>query len=551
MINAKNIFFGKKNKNSDVILSINDVTKFSKRYMNKSIYILDVDMYIKTGGYETLKEIHEDIKSPLKMLFIGGDITEVELLDILINKDLSLYDIKKTLNFDYICQMSEDGYRYISNMLDITDSLSLLKSIKDFGVNYNIIRNKLFLEEYSDKIFFTLLLDSTFSTYAFEHGYKYFNADDGVVYQLPPPTSLVINTEYNNKYELKLESLTNIKIPIHSLIGKNGSGKTYLMNKIIKQSISYGLESRSSEAIFSRLIVLSNTINDKCYRPANITKDKTKLNNYHFVSLTSEKYYNKIFPRGKKLTIFSLLDKIQKRDSLKRGIFDQGQLLDKVTKDVIPGYSFSIKTNLEEKIYDSFLELTGRYGLINLSSNLDLITNSEIEYALPDVDIQFYKDKKPFTLSSGQLSFLVSMFSLISTIESNSLVLIEEPENFLHPSLLTHFINSLTHILRDTNSIAIVATHSALVLREIPSEQITILHRSDNNTRYQKPNVETFGADTHQIMIDVFGDLYSHAIFREELSNIAKNKTIDEILIEYSHLPSDVLNKIILEKNSK
>ncbi|WP_367300363.1 AAA family ATPase [Hafnia alvei] len=218
---------------------------------------------------------------------------------------------------------------------------------------------------------------------------------------------------------------------------------------------------------------------------------------------------------------------------------------------MIPNYSFSIKTNLEEHFYASFSELTGRYGLISLSSNLDLITNSEIEYALPDVDIQFYNNDGPFTLSSGQLSFLVSMFSLISTIESNSLILIEEPENFLHPSLLTHFINLLTHILRDTNSIAIIATHSALVLREIPSEQITILHRRDNKTQYQTPKIETFGADTHQIMIDVFGDLYSNALFREELSNIARNKTINEILVQYAHLPSDVLNKIILEKNSK
>lgn len=106
-----------------------------------------------------------------------------------------------------------------------------------------------------------------------------------------------------------MESLLNINIPIHALIGKNGSGKTYLINKIIKQSISTDLEIRSSGAVFSRMIVLSNTINDKCYRPANITKNKFKLNNYHFVSLTSEKYYNKLFPRGKKLTLFSLLEK--------------------------------------------------------------------------------------------------------------------------------------------------------------------------------------------------------------------------------------------------
>lgn len=551
MISAKNIFFSSRYTNSDVTLHVNDITKHSKKYMNKYIYILDIDMYIQTEDMKHQEYIDEDIKSPLKMLFIGGDLTEAFLFNLLSKSEISLHEIKVKHKFDYICQISEDGYRYINNKLETGTSLSLLRTIKDFGVNYNIIRNKSFLERYSDKIFPTLLLDNTFSSYAFQNGYKYFNADNGAVYQLQPPTSFIIYDEKKNPYQLKMESLLNINIPIHALIGKNGSGKTYLINKIIKQSISSDIGIRSSGSVFSRMIVLSNTINYKCYRPANITKNKHKLNSYHFVSLTSEKYYNKIFPRGKKLSLFSLLEKIQKRDSHKRGNFEQGYLLDKVTQDVIPEYSFSIKTNLGEHIYNSFSELTGRYGLVNLSSNLELIKDSGIEYALPDEDIQFYKNNEPFTLSSGQLSFLVSMFSLISTIESNSLILIEEPENFLHPSLLTHFINSLTHILRDTNSIAIMATHSALVLREIPRAQITILNRRDNITRYQTPNIETFGADTHQIMIDVFGDLYSNAIFREELSNIAKHKTINELLVQYSDLPSDVLNKIIMEKKSK
>ncbi|WP_321146925.1 AAA family ATPase, partial [Providencia alcalifaciens] len=287
------------------------------------------------------------------------------------------------------------------------------------------------------------------------------------------------------------------------------------------------------------------------YRPANITRHKARLNNYHFVSLTSEKYYNKIFTRGKKVTLFSLLEKVQKRDSRKRGDFEQGYLLDTVTENVIPGFSFSIKTNIGEHVYNNFSELTGRYGFINLASNRDLITNSEVEYALPDEDIQFYKNGEPFTLSSGQLSFLISMFSIISTIESNSLVMIEEPENFLHPSLLTHFINLLAKILRNTNSVAIVATHSALVLREIPADQITILQRRSDFTMHLSPNIETFGADTHQIMMDVFGDLYSNALFRDEIRNIARGKSINEILVQYAHLPSDILNKIILEKKLK
>ncbi|EJF7542137.1 hypothetical protein M8571_003769, partial [Escherichia coli] len=196
--------------------------------------------------------IDEDIKSPLKMLFIGGDLTEDFLFDLLSKSEISLHEIKVKYKFDYICQISEDGYRYINNKLETGTSLSLLRTIKDFGVNYNIIRNKSFLERYSDKIFPTLLLDNTFSSYAFQNGYKYFNADDGAVYQLQPPTSFIIYDEKKNPYQLKMESLLNINIPIHALIGKNGSGKTYLINKIIKQSISSDIGIRSSGSVFSR-----------------------------------------------------------------------------------------------------------------------------------------------------------------------------------------------------------------------------------------------------------------------------------------------------------
>ncbi|EEW0983348.1 hypothetical protein ED289_19995, partial [Escherichia coli] len=268
MISAKNILFSSRHTDADVTLHINNVIRYPKKYMNNHIYILDIDMYIQTEDMKNQAYIDNDIRSPLKMLFIGEELTESTLFDLLSQSEISLHEVKVKYKFDYICQMSEDGYRYINNKLETVASLSLLRAIKDFGVNYNIIRNKSFLKKYSDKIFSTLLLDNTFSSYAFENGYKYFNADDGAVYQLQPPTKFIIYDEEKQPYKLKMESLLNINIPIHALIGKNGSGKTYLINKIIKQSISTDLEIRSSGAVFSRMIVLSNTINDKCYRPA-------------------------------------------------------------------------------------------------------------------------------------------------------------------------------------------------------------------------------------------------------------------------------------------
>lgn len=52
-------------------------------------------------------------------------------------------------------------------------------------------------------------------------------------------------------------------------------------------------------------------------------------------------------------------------------------------------------------------------------------------------------------------------------------------------------------------------------------------------------------------MIDVFGDLYSNAIFREEVKRMADSYSIPQIIKKFSNFSSDTLNKILMEKKSK
>lgn len=117
MITTKKIVFSENNTEADVILNVNDVTKYLKGYRGVCVYILDVDMYIKSVGERNIENIDKEIKSPLRMLFLGDDISEWELLDKLSRDAISLHDVINKLNFDYLSQISEDGYRYIKNEL--------------------------------------------------------------------------------------------------------------------------------------------------------------------------------------------------------------------------------------------------------------------------------------------------------------------------------------------------------------------------------------------------------------------------------------------------
>ncbi|WP_193138530.1 AAA family ATPase [Klebsiella aerogenes] len=551
MITVKDVGFSA-GRDFKCSLSIRGVKRINKNFKGKKIFIADAVISALTLDDNFGYHLDDDEKVPLRIIFIGKIDKEIDLLELLEDSGgMSLYRIKKEFKFDYVTQVSEDAYRYINKNLSGEDALLLLKSLNDMGVYLNIYKSRSFANKYLHDSIINLLLDNTFSTYAFQHGYKHIMNNEGVIYEIMRPQNLIYSDEINGKVSFQFTNSVDINIPFHVLIGKNGSGKTHVLCNLIKDKVFGRYVRGSDETVYSRLIVVSNTINDKCYRPSAISRDKSRLNNYHFISLTSEKYFNKFFPRGSKLTLLSLVERVVKRDITKEGFFRQSELLDSVIKKIIPDFTFSIKSNLNTYHYDSFSELIRRERTTGFSANVDLLTGVEVEYYLPDAEIVFYKDGSPFNFSSGQLSFLIGMFSIISTIENNSFVIIEEPENYLHPSLLTHFINSVTHILRDTNSIALISTHSPLVLRETPSDQITILHRSNGKTYYKQTNIETFGADTHQIMIDVFGDLYSNAIFREEVKRMADSYSIQQIIDKFSKFSSDTLNKILMEKKGK
>jgi predicted ATP-dependent endonuclease of OLD family len=69
-------------------------------------------------------------------------------------------------------------------------------------------------------------------------------------------------------------------------------------------------------------------------------------------------------------------------------------------------------------------------------------------------------------MSSGHAIVLLTITRLVATVEEKTLVLLDEPESHLHPPLLSAFIRALSDLLYDRNGVAIIATHSPVVLQE-------------------------------------------------------------------------------------
>ena len=85
--------------------------------------------------------------------------------------------------------------------------------------------------------------------------------------------------------------------------------------------------------------------------------------------------------------------------------------------------------------------------------------------------IQVYVDKGehsgPFEVhnaSSGELSLISSLLFLTAEVESNSIVLVDEPENSLHPGWQRAYVDKVLAALAYRNVSVIIATHSPLVV---------------------------------------------------------------------------------------
>lgn len=113
-------------------------------------------------------------------------------------------------------------------------------------------------------------------------------------------------------------------------------------------------------------------------------------------------------------------------------------------------------------------------------------------------------EEKFSRLSSGHKIALLTVTRLVEFTEEGSLVLLDEPETHLHPPLLSALIRTISDLLIDRNGVAIIATHSPVVLQEVPASCVWTLRRSGQTLKASAPANETFGESVSRITADTF-----------------------------------------------
>ena len=110
-------------------------------------------------------------------------------------------------------------------------------------------------------------------------------------------------------------------------------------------------------------------------------------------------------------------------------------------------------------------------------------------------------------LSSGQKIVLLSLLNLIIKVFEKTLVIIDEPELFLHPPLLKAYIRGVEEIVEEGNGVCLLATHSAIVLQEIPNTNIRKLKYDFDRHKGSivKLSSKTYGESVSFINDTIFG----------------------------------------------
>ena len=137
-------------------------------------------------------------------------------------------------------------------------------------------------------------------------------------------------------------------------------------------------------------------------------------------------------------------------------------------------------------------------------------------------------------LSSGHLIVLLIITRLIEVTEERSLTLIDEPEAHLHPPLISAFIRAVSFLMSERNGVAVVATHSPVVLQEIPSNSVWMINRTGRFMSAYRPEGETFGENVGLLTREVFSyELLNTGFYRMIADAVKGYDDFDHLLAAF------------------
>lgn len=322
------------------------------------------------------------------------------------------------------------------------------------------------------------------------------------------------------KFTFKVKPDSNPPTNIHVLIGRNGVGKTHhlqLMTRALVESDAVRSEvgtfrnddnpfedvEDNPDPIFENIVSVTFSAFDP-FEPLPIRQNKSEGVRYQYIGLKKTTATAEGTPRSPKspgnlgrefgASVKLVMGQIPKLDRWRKAL--------------------------------SVLEADPIFREANIAALAD---ESDDEALKGEAARVFAK------LSSGHKIVLLTITRLVETVEEKTLVLLDEPEAHLHPPLLSAFVRSLSDLLSNRNGVALIATHSPVVLQEVPKKCVWKLRRSGREVAIERPDIQTFGENVGILTREVFGLEVTDSGFHQLLAQAVKVlPDYDEVLESFN-----------------
>ena len=475
----------------------------------------------------------------IKIMKVGQEEYESNLLR---------HELGKEVNF----QALPDGFVSLTTSVDVYQSLFRLLSPKqrqEFVESMRMILspNSPYYNDVKGSECFTsaMLRDTSMENYGLKKGLELM-LNQANYYNLQEQAIGIFYNDAVDVVELKFSCLNDVEsehIPngMLAFIGKNGSGKSTAIYKLAK--LLYANPDQRFKLIeaagviepndigVSKLFIISYSPFDNFVLPGIGGEDyrlmlegmENHLGRFVFCGIRDvkkefeellqnpdEKTYETLFER-ERMDETSLKSIGQLAVEFERAMNDLGR--DKEKEE--------LWKEITEQAHESFPEIER--------------IMKEVKTAWP-----FEPDQVFMSLSTGCKFFLHSLAHVLAYIEMDSLILFDEPENHIHPPMLSFMMAAMRRILNRYHSVMLVATHSPVVAQEIFADNVYVVRNDDGSKSITHPAIETYGANISEITSEVFSltsDVTNYYDVYKDLYEQWKSegwRSVDEMLVSFN-----------------
>ena len=394
--------------------------------------------------------------------------------------------------------------RYYANILKLGDEkrVEILTALKDVAFDLELFKNVR-----DEKVMGTSLLRSVNHISVREQFHRIATGGAPLTkynftYTVQADESEVSASQLSFSVTPKSNPPTNI----HVLIGRNGTGKTTLIKNMIHSirhhdnvhgSFDYAKQGRiSNHAEFSNVLCVAFSPFD----------DFSELD-----AQEAEIPYSYI------------------------GLNKQGtDLFESIEKQFIESFENCMMNTRKKELWLKAIEILKNSDVTFSDIALESLAVNSSGIEKESVDATRRNEIKAVfsKLSSGHKVVLLIITCCVDKIVEKSIVFMDEPENHLHPPLLSALIRALSDLLIDRNGVAIVSTHSPVVLQEVPNSCVYSIKRIDQKLIAERLPIKTFGASVGSLTNEVFGLEVTKSGYHKLLSDAVKTLNDYDLIAE-------------------